>query len=162
MKSQTCFFTGHRNLPADDIYKIRRALKQAVINLIENGTIYFGCGGARGFDLLAALIILELKEKYPEIRLIMVYPCRNQTQYWKDTDKKLYDDIRDRCDKCVWIADEYNDECIQKRNRHLANNSSVCICYLTDKYSGTQFTVKYAEKKGVKIINISDNIKKEL
>lgn len=158
MKSRTCFFTGHRNLPPDDIYKIRRSLKQTVISLIENGTVYFGCGGARGFDLLAAQVILELRKTYPDLRLIMVYPCRNQTRYWNDTDKEIYEYIRKRSDKCVWIANEYNDECMQRRNRHLVNNSKLCICYLTDKHSGTQYTVNYAEKKGVTIINIADNI----
>ena len=159
MKSRTCFFTGHRNLPVDDIYKIRRSLKEAVIALIADGVTYFGCGGARGFDLLAAQMILELRETYPDIRLIMVYPCRNQTRYWNDEDKEMYNYIRDRSDKCVWIADEYNDECMHRRNRHLVNNSTICVCYLTDSYSGTQYTVNYAKKKSVTIINIANNLK---
>ena len=65
-------------------------------------------------------------------------------------DKEIYDYIRENCDKSVWISDDYNDDCMQKRNRHLVNNSNLCICYLTDKYSGTQYTVDYAIKKGLK------------
>lgn len=156
MKEQTCCFSGHRNLPADDIYKIKRTLKATILSLIKDDIIYYGCGGARGFDLLAAQIILELKEIYPELRLIMVYPCRNQTRYWNEEDRKIYDNIKNKSDKCVYIANDYDDTCMAKRNRHLINNSSFCICYLNHERSGTGYTIDYAEKKGLKIINIAN------
>ena len=156
MKEQTCCFTGHRYLPADNIHNIRKALRQALKELIDEGIIYYGCGGARGFDLLAACTLLELKEEYPEIRLIMVYPCRNQTKYWKAEDTAIYEKIKECSDKNIYIANEYNETCMAKRNRHLVNNSSHCLCYLTRDQSGTSFTVKLAEQKGLKIINIAE------
>jgi len=36
-------------------------LKKAIIECIGNGIIYYGNGGALGFDTLAALAVLELK-----------------------------------------------------------------------------------------------------
>lgn len=162
MKEQTCCFSGHRNLPAEDVYKIRRTLKETILSLINAGIIYYGCGGARGFDLLAAQTILEIKETHPELRLIMVYPCKNQTRYWNDDDREMYDSIKSRSDKCVYIANEYDDTCMAKRNRHLINNSSFCICYLNREHSGTGYTVSYAEKKGLQIINIAENEKNGL
>lgn len=43
-----------------------------------------------------------------------------------------------------------------KRNRHLVDNSSICIAYLTEETGGTAYTVKYANQKGVRVINIAE------
>ena len=42
-----------------------------------------------------------------------------------------------------------------KRNRHLVDNSSVCICYLTESTGGTAYTVEYARKSGLTIVNLA-------
>ena len=42
-----------------------------------------------------------------------------------------------------------------KRNRYLVDNSSLCICYLTRQTGGTAYTVRYAESKGVTVLNLS-------
>lgn len=43
-----------------------------------------------------------------------------------------------------------------KRNRHLVDNSSVCICYQTKETGGTAYTVEYARKHGLRIINLAE------
>ena len=37
--------------------------------------------GALGFDTIAAQAVLSVKETYPEVKLILVLPCENQTKY---------------------------------------------------------------------------------
>ena len=37
---------------------------------------------------------------------------------------------------------------MHKRNRHLVDNSSRCICFLTEKTGGTFYTVNYASEHG--------------
>ena len=65
-----------------------------MIEAIEQGYRYFGTGGALGFDTLAAQTVLELKNKYPEIKLILVLPCENQTQGWERADIEEYERIQ--------------------------------------------------------------------
>ena len=86
MRSKTVCFTGHRELPADDLPEISKHLEDALITLIEQGYHYFGAGGALGFDTLAAQSVLRLRERYPQIRLILVLPCLNQTRGWPQED----------------------------------------------------------------------------
>ena len=50
MKARTACFTGHRELPADDLPEISKRLKDTLVTLIEQGYRYFGAGGAFGFD----------------------------------------------------------------------------------------------------------------
>lgn len=90
----TCCFTGHRVLPKKDISKTKSCLKEKVQAAIRSGYYYFGTGGALGFDTLAAQTVLELKEEYKHIRLILVLPCKTQTRYWKQADIDEYERIK--------------------------------------------------------------------
>ena len=151
----TCCFTGHRKIPPGQYTRIAERLREEIVTLIKNGIIFFGTGGAIGFYTLAALTVLQLKNKYPQIKLILVLPCPDKTRGWPEKDIKIYEDIKQQCDKYVYTAPEYTRDCMFKRNRHLVDNSSICICYLTEKSGGTAYTVNYAEQKGLKIINIA-------
>ena len=135
---------------------IKRQLKYEIEKLIGEGYCYFGAGGALGFDTLAAEAVLKLKESHPQIRLILVLPCKTQSQGWDSKDISVYEDIKARSDKYVYTSVEYNRGCMFKRNRHLVDNSSVCICYLTENKGGTAYTVNYAEQKGLRIINLAE------
>ena len=46
---------------------------------------------------------------------------------------------------------------MQKRNRHLVDNSSICICYLTKPTGGTAYTVNYARRCSLQILNIAQS-----
>ena len=151
MKEKTCCFTGHRAIPPAEMECVSVRLREAVREHIERGYRYFGAGGAIGFDTLAAETVLSLKEEFPEIALILVLPCENQTKNWRKEDVLRYESIKSRADKCVYTADVYTAGCMQKRNRHLVDNSSSCIAYLRMGNGGTAYTVRYAEKKGVPI-----------
>ena len=127
-----------------------------MIEAIEQGYRYFGCGGALGFDTLAAQTVLRLQEIYPEIRLILVLPCRDQTRGWKQADVAEYDRIMKAADKVTYTSEQYYSGCMHKRNRHLVDNSSLCMCYLTEQSGGTAYTVNYARSQGLKIINVAE------
>lgn len=156
MRSKTVCFTGHRELPADDLPEISKRLEDALATLIEQGYRYFGAGGALGFDALAAQAVLCLRERYPQIRLILVLPCLNQTRGWPQADIDTYVEIKRCADKATYTSEHYFQGCMQKRNRHLVDNSSGCICYLTKHIGGTAYTVDYARRMGLRIINIAE------
>ena len=93
MKQKTCCFTGHRDIPLGDYQLIFDKTEETVERLIKKGYLYFGAGGALGFDTIAALAVLKIKEHYPDIRLILVLPCRFQTRGWASEDVKIYENI---------------------------------------------------------------------
>lgn len=135
---------------------IARKLEQTVIGLIQSGVQYFGAGGALGFDTLAAQTVLKLKKEYPHIKLILVLPCLSQTKGWREEDIQIYEIIKAAADKVVYTSQQYTRDCMHKRNRHLVDHSGVCICYLTESNGGTAYTVNYANKHGLKIINLAE------
>ena len=154
-RMQTCCFTGHRELPTGWCQReLAQRLEQAVIEQVEKGIRFFGAGGARGFDTLAAQTVLRLKKRYPDIKLILVLPCLTQTRGWPVEDVEEYERIKAQADKVVYTSQEYTKGCMFQRNRHLVDNSSVCICYLTKDSGGTAYTVNYAKEQGIEVINL--------
>lgn len=50
MREKTACFTGHRKIPPGSIPELSQRLKNTLLRLIEEGYMYFGAGGALGFD----------------------------------------------------------------------------------------------------------------
>ena len=154
-KSKVACFSGHRKLP-QNCEELRVALKKAIIGLIERGVIFFGAGGALGFDMLAEETVLKLKEEYPHIRLILVLPCQpeQQTLKWNAEQRRRYYDILEKADKVRVLSPQYTSGCMLARDRHLVNNSAYLVCYLRERYGGTAYTVDYAKRNGLQIIRL--------
>ena len=155
MKESTCCFTGHRELPVAEIPRLKEILDSEIEKQINLGKCIFCCGGALGFDTLAANSVLALKERYPHIKLLLFLPHKKQSSAFKDADKREYERILSLADGVSYASSEYNFDCMFKRNRQLADASSVCIEYLDKGTGGTLYTVKYARKNGLQIINLA-------
>ena len=50
MKQKTCCFSGHREIPSGTYQLIFKKTEDMVESLIKKGYLYFGAGGALGFD----------------------------------------------------------------------------------------------------------------
>lgn len=155
MREQTCCFTGHRQLPPEARAEIVNRLERVIAALYERGIRYYGAGGALGFDALAARTVIRLRESCPDMKLILVLPCLTQTRGWRLEDVTEYERIKAQADKVVYTSHQYTRGCMHRRNRHLVDNSGVCVCYLTRESGGTAYTVRYAEKQGLEVINIA-------
>lgn len=155
MREQTCCFTGHRELPVWERKQLTAKLENTITALINRGILFYEAGGARGWDTLAAKAVLKLKPSHPSIKLILVLPCLTQTKGWRPEEIAEYERIKVQADKVVYTSQQYTKGCMHKRNRHLVDNSSVCVCYLSKESGGTAYTVGYAEKKGLEIINLA-------
>lgn len=154
-RSKVACFSGHRKMP-QDCTELRVCLEKAIISLIEQGVVFFGSGAALGFDQIAASTVLNLKEDYPHIRLVMVLPCppEHQSLKWNDEQKKRYYEILKQADKVRILSPRYTSSCMLDRNRHLVDNSAYLICYLRERSGGTFYTVNYAERQGLRILQI--------
>ena len=155
-KGKTCCFTGHRNIPEKLKADIEQYLENEIERLSEMDFRDFICGGALGFDTLAAMAVLKVRNRLParEIRLHLFLPCHEQTKDWRHEDVYVYDAILRRADSVRYISEAYSSGCMHKRNRYMVDRASFCIAYCTKKTGGTAYTVKYAQKSGMEIINL--------
>lgn len=153
LKNQTVCFTGHREIKHEKCEKI---LIEIVEDLIIKGFRFFGAGGARGFDSLAEKVVLTLKEtKYPHIHLILVFPFENQYLHetgWSKEEIDFYHYAKNKASKVVHLNPTYESGIYYKRNRHLVDNSSLCVAYQYKSTGGTAYTTNYAKNAGVQVL----------
>ena len=156
LPAQACCFTGHRLIPPQDREMLRQKLYECINELHSAFAIStFYAGGALGFDTMAAQAVLNARERYPDIRLFLVLPYEGQSAGWSEADQMIYTEIKAAADEVVCLAEHYFNGCMQQRNRFLVDHSGVCVCYLTESTGGTAYTVKYAQKRGLAIYNLS-------
>ena len=157
MGNKSCCFTGHRNVPEGKA--LEEEVKKILADLIENhGVTDFYCGGAMGFDMVSEVAVAKMGYIYPQVKLHLVLPCppAHQTAKWSEHSKKTYELLMNKADSVEIVSDRYYNGCMKKRNQRLIDLSDYCICYYDESnpYSGTGQTVRMAEKKGIKIINL--------
>lgn len=156
-RQRTACFTGHRQMEEPTV-EVERKVSKVVEDLVQRGYLYFGAGGARGFDALASEVILKLKKQYPKIHLILVLPFDSQYRHernWEQAEIAQYHRLKTQASKVVVLAPEYSSGVYYRRNKHLVDNSSICIAYMTRENSGTSYTVNYARAKKLQVVNIA-------
>ena len=155
---QICCFTGHRTLPKARAVELVRLLDGHIAALYEQGVREFRTGGARGFDTLAALRVLALRDKHPDCRLSLYLPCITQSDAWPAGDRALYQDILAKADEVHYVRRAYTADCMMARNRALVDGSDACVAYLARSSGGTKQTFLYALREGLTVINLADEM----
>lgn len=164
---RACAFTGYRpekfpfefSTSCSEYIQFENTLYIAIISAIKDGYNLFYSGGAKGFDILAAELVLLLKKKYSNIKLYCALPFKSQNHAWDDEWKKRYSSVLDSADDVIYLADKYSRGCYDKRNRYMIAHSEGLITFFDGKSGGTASTVRMAEKKGMEIINTAEKYK---
>lgn len=151
---KVCCFTGHRNLPVDAREQILSALSEKIEELINQGVAVFINGGALGFDTLSALAVLGLKNKYPNIKLKIYAPHKEQSARWSYDNKRIYDYILSRADEVKILAPFNTSDCMHARNRRMVDDSDCVIAYVKKTSGGSYYTAAYAMEQNKKVYYI--------
>ncbi len=149
----TCCFTGHRMIRNSEKKELQEKLDSTVDALITRGIKRFICGGALGFDTMAAQTVIRKKQMH-NITLELAIPCRDQSARWSQKQKDVYDSIIAQADKCTYLFDKYITGCMHFRDAFMVDNSDILVAHYCGKPGGTQYTYLYAENRGLEVINI--------
>lgn len=166
IKEKTVCFTGHRpeklpgygelNNPVLSV--VKSMLYYQIYQSVEDGFEYFISGLARGVDLWAALYVIEIKKKFPNIKLICAKPYEEHGSSFKGEDLWNLKNVLAEADEIICVSKEYSKNCFKLRNFFMVDNSTRLIAVVDNFKSGTGQTINYANKKGidVNIINVKD------
>ena len=112
-----------------------------VENLINKGYTIFYDGAKGEFDKKCANCVAELKQKYPNIKLIKIL---SNYQYNKEN---FYLSINYNDSIYPPIEEFYPKQRITKRNEWMVENSDILVCHIEETYkSGAYQMYKYAKK----------------
>lgn len=163
VRAKTVCFSGHRpeKLPngGDDFSQVTRILKsllyKEIIDSVDEGYDTFITGLARGVDLWAGEMILELKARGMPLKLVAASPYREHGSSFRGNDRFILGNIMLKADEIVYVCENYSKDCMRMRNEYMVNRSGKLIAVVSDYRSGTGQTIRYAEKQQleIKIIN---------
>lgn len=147
-----CCFTGHRpeKLVKSEI-EIKAALREEIKQAIQDGLTVFITGMARGVDLWAAEIVLDLKKRNQEVKLICAIPHEGFEARWSASWKQLYHHVLDNADLVRVITSGYHTGVYQIRNEWMVNHSARVIAVFNGQPSGTKNTIDYAKNLGIPV-----------
>lgn len=157
LRQQTCCFTGHRNIPKNDMDQIADRADMIIRALVKKGVTTFCVGGAIGFDTIMAQHLIYLREvKHFKIKVILICPFEGFINRWNQTQQNEFTTLLSHFDEVIYKEKTGSRDAYLSRNRELVDRSSYCIAYCTRNYGGTAYTVRYAMKTGVIVLNVAD------
>ena len=140
-----CTFYGHR----DSSDSLTPALRRTIRNMIEKMDVrIFYVGDKGAFDRMAAACVRELKKEYPHIKLNIVLsamPGRQSEAACIDPDTVYPDGLEN-------VPPKFG---ILYRNHWMAERCDYAVVNVSGR-GGACDAAEYADRKGVKILNIAD------
>jgi len=153
LRKHRCCFTGHRPEKLHESEEeIKSRLSVAINAAIEDGFSVFISGMARGVDIWAAEVVLDLKETHPEIKLVAASPYLGFEKGWSASWQERYNSILAQSDAVRFICPGYNKRCFLIRNEWMVDRSSLLIAYYDGEAGGTHNTIRYAAEHNVRTV----------
>ena len=156
LRKHRCCFTGHRPEKLHTSQQeIITQLEQEIYSAINSGFTTFISGMARGVDIWAAEIVLELRRQGHHIKLICASPFRGFEKNWPENWKNKYLEVLQAADLVKFISPQYYKACFQVRNKWMVDHSALVIAVFNGEPSGTLNTLRYAQSKSriIRLIN---------
>ncbi len=130
-------------------------MKNVIRELYRRGFRDFLCGGATGFDALAAAAVLELRDGCPGMALTLVLPCADQTRGWSEAEKALHEQQKTQADRTIVLSPHYYTGCMMVRNRYMVDHAGFCVACMQEPKGGTAHTVRLAVRAGIPVLNLA-------
>ena len=162
-RQESCCFTGHR--PAKLPWKHRETdprcivLKKRIVDAVETayeeGYRHFLCGMAMGCDFYFCEAVIELRRRYGDITLEAAIPCPTQADAWPATQRARYYALLEQCDHKTMVSDAYSASCMQRRDRYMVDHASLLIAAFDGSAGGTRYTVEYALRHLMNVVDLA-------
>jgi len=147
-----CTFAGHR-----EVYQanIAEKLDEAISKIMsEDDCFRFLVGGMGDFDGMCSSAVRRAKRNYPDkqisLELVLPYLTRELNE-----NKQFYETSYDDVIIPIELADVHYKSAINRRNRWMVEKSDWMVALVYRDFGGAYTTLRYAEKKGLQIINLA-------
>lgn len=156
MNIYTVSFFGHREV--ENFFSVERRLEELIRDLIrQQEYVEFLVGRNGEFDQLVSSTVLRIKRLAggENSSLILVLPYMTAEF---ENNQKSFASYYDEIEISEAAAGKHFKAAIQARNREMVDRSDMVICYVTHKNGGAYSTVRYAQKREKRIINVAEDI----
>lgn len=139
--------------------RLKDQIREQLALLCEQGVRRFYIGGSLGVDIWAGELLLELKEQYSNIELVLVLPYPKHDKDWDRRDRHRLSVLRQHSTEVVitGVEDVAPVDNFKKRDQYMIGHSD-CLLAVHDNaprdHSGIAQVVNYSRKKRLPIILI--------
>lgn len=155
LRKHRCCFSGHRPSKLKIPEKKLAALLEAEIKrAIANGFTTYITGMAKGVDLIAAEIVLRLREGDDRLKLICALPHPGFGQHWGGGWTERFYRVLAQADLSRTICPGFSNASYQARNEWMVRHSGLVIAVFNGEPGGTKNTLDFAQKTGVPCVVI--------
>ncbi len=152
-------FTGHRpeKLTCPE-WLIKRDLKKEIRQAVANGLVVFITGMARGVDIWAAEIVIELRDSGQPLKLICACPYDGFEKSWSSEWQERYKAVLAKSDHTVYVCKYYNRDCFQIRNEWMVNHSARVIGFSMERRVGRKTPLTMQAELGCLLNRLKDSV----
>jgi Protein of unknown function (DUF1273). len=164
-RSKTACFSGYRpekfpfplEAGCEAYINLQANITQAIGESVQVGYTRFLSGMARGFDLICAAILLEMKKIspiYDDIELVAVLPFAGHG--FKGHWGLIHEMVLEEASEIITLPSQANRQAYLERNSYMVKQSVRLLCYHDGRPGGTAHTVSSAIRSGLEICNLAD------
>lgn len=138
-----------------NIEQIATKTSNIILELHNSGFNSFYVGMSSGYEIIAALEVLKLRQTYRDINLIAIVPFVGQDDKYCRKDKVAYIYILQEADEVVILSEIYNNNTQFLRcTDHILDHVTQLVCYHEGEIDDTIYIFNRAIEKGINIKNI--------
>lgn len=150
------FNDSHPGIPI-----IKKAIKNQLTALINEGLEWIILSGQQGVESWTAELVLEMKEEFPHLKYAIITPFLDQEKNWNELKQEKYQSLLFQADYQTSITKKPYEapwQFIEKNKFFLRNSDGILIVYDEENEGSPKhikkLTEKYAEKENYSIFLI--------
>ncbi|MBD8070183.1 DUF1273 domain-containing protein [Bacillus sp. PS06] len=133
------FELGLFDIKHPGITYIKKAIKNQLISMLDEGLEWVIISGQLGVELWAAEVVFDLQLEYPHLQLAVITPFLEQEENWNETNKELYEFIVSQADYTNSITNKKYENPMQFRlkNRFFIDKSDALLIVYDEENEGS-------------------------
>ena len=142
--------------------RLKRRVRDQLIQLYEKGARRFYIGGDLGVDLWSGELLAELKEQleYSEIEVILILPFAGHDKDWDNVSRRRLSTLRQHCTDVIIVGTTENPPAVnyKLRDQYMVEHSDFLLAVYDnalDNHYSVDKVVNYSRKKklGITLIH---------
>lgn len=129
---------------------IKKAMKQRLLPLVEDGLEWAIISGQLGTELWGAEVVFEMQEEYNQLKLGVLTPFLKQEESWNETNQDYYRSILARADfvESIFNKPYEGPQQLKIKNKYMVHKSdAMLIIFDAEKEGSARYPYFRAKKK---------------
>lgn len=138
------FNDSHPGIPV-----IKKAIKNQLLALIDDGLEWIILSGQQGVETWTAELVLEMKEEYSHLKYAIITPFLEQEKSWNELKQEKYRNLLFKADYETSLTKRPYEapwQFIEKNKFLLRNSDGILIVYDEENEGSPKFIRKLAEQ----------------